>query len=289
MCHTREGSVTAREWIDAIINQMVEAGIDWVPGYHCRRLTSRRVIQLDNGQRHKRPVVVLTGLPNSLKREAEAAELRLMMMAADGEPAMKKSRKRRIDVSRNLPFRRVPQMIQEGFGKLEKNYTKTDPMAVRHINPAKSCLIKCLGDPLCAMMLLLALTFGACTVTPHIDERGTEFYPAAKRKDPDMLAVTMIIRMLWFMRKEEFPWEDTEEKVLYVGKMTQKIENRGFNNRGLLKLGWVEYNSKTGARRRTLRTTELKLKSIEELYDDRKRLVSAMNNCRKIYILGVWK
>ncbi|KAJ9413901.1 hypothetical protein QL093DRAFT_2569878 [Fusarium oxysporum] len=271
MRHTREGSVTAREWIDAITNQMAEAGIDWVPGYHCRRLTSRRVIQLDNGQRHERPVI--------------AAELRLIIMAADGEPAMKTSRKRRINVGCNLPFRKVPQMIQEGFGKLEKNYTKTDPMAVRHINRAKSCLIKCLGDPLCDMMLLLALTFGACTVTPHIDERGTEFYPTAKRKDLDMLAGTMIIRMLWFMRKEEFPWEDTEEKVLSVGKMTQKIANRGFNNRGLLKLGWVEYNSMTGTRRRTPRTTELKLKSIEELYDDRKRLVSAMNKAEKFISL----
>ncbi|GKU14019.1 unnamed protein product, partial [Fusarium langsethiae] len=106
---------------------------------------------------------------------------------------------------------------------LEKNYTKTDPMAVRHINRAKSCLIRCLGDPLCDMMLLLALTFGACTVTPHIDEQGTEFHQAARRRDSDMLAATMVIRMLWFMRKEEFPWEDTEEKVLSVGKMTQKI------------------------------------------------------------------
>jgi hypothetical protein len=63
------------------------------------------------------------------------------------------------------------------------------------------------------------------------------------------------------------------------------IENRGFNNRGLLKLGWVEYNSKTGTGRRTPRTTELKLRSIEELYDDRKRLVSAMNNAEKFISL----
>lgn len=222
MRHTREGNVTAREWIDAIANQMVEAGIDWVPGYYRRRLTSRRVIQLDKVQRYKRPVVVLTGPPNSLKRAAKEAELR-MTMAAGGEPAMKRSRKRRIDVGCEVPFKKVPQRIQEGFGKLGRNYTKTDLMAVRHINRAYSCLINSLGDPLCDMMLLLALTFGACTVTPHIDERGTEFYQATKRKDPDMLAATMVIRMLWFMRKEAFPWEDTDEKVLSVAKMTQKI------------------------------------------------------------------
>ncbi|KAH7191249.1 hypothetical protein DER44DRAFT_832618 [Fusarium oxysporum] len=176
MRHTREGSVTAREWIDAIANQMAEAGIDWVPGYYRKRLTSRRVIQLDKVQRYKRPVVVLTGPPNSLKRVAKEAELR-MAMTAGGEPAAKQSRKRKIDIGCEVPFKKVPQTIQEGF------------------------------------------------------------------------------------------------------------ENRGFNNRGLLKLGWVEYNSKTGTRRRTPRTTELKLKSIEELYDNRKRLVSAMNNAEKFISL----
>ncbi|KAG7402836.1 hypothetical protein Forpe1208_v016710 [Fusarium oxysporum f. sp. rapae] len=291
--HTRERNVTAREWIDAIANQMAEAGIDWVPGYYRRRLTSRRVIQLDKVQRYERPVVVLTGPPNSLKRAAKEAELR-MTMAAGGEHAMKRSRKRKIDVGCEVPFKKVPQMIQEGFGKLEKNYTKTDPMAVRHLNQAYSCLMDCLGDPLCDMMLLLALTFGACTVTPHIDERGDEFYPAKKRKEPDMLAATMVIRMLWFMRKEAFLWEDTDEKVLSVAKMTQKIENRGFNNRGLLKLGWVDYKTNTGNRRRTPRTTELQLRSMEELYEVRKCLISAMKDAERFISLvfgsddGVW-
>jgi hypothetical protein len=114
-------------------------------------------------------------------------------------------------------------MIQEGFDKLQNNYSKTDLGAFRHVTRAYSCLVDCLSDPLCDMMLLLALTFGACTVTPHIDEGGTEFYPAKKRKDPDMLAATMVIRMLWFMRKDAFLWEDTDEKLLSVAKMTQKI------------------------------------------------------------------
>ncbi|KAH7187731.1 hypothetical protein DER44DRAFT_799298, partial [Fusarium oxysporum] len=61
----------------------------------------------------------------------------------------------------------------------------------------------------------------------------------------------MVIRMLWFMMKEGFLWEDTDEKVLSVAKMTQEIiyhavENIGFNNHGLLKFGWVEYKTNTG-------------------------------------------
>ncbi|PNP78576.1 hypothetical protein FNYG_08088 [Fusarium nygamai] len=222
MRHTREGSMTAREWIGAIANQMVEAGIDWVPGYYRKRLTSRRVIQLDKVQRYKQPVVVLTRPPNSLKRAAKEAELH-MVMTAGREPATKRSRKRKIDVGCEVPFKKVPQIIQEGFGKLEKNYARTDPIAVRHLNQAYSCLVDCLGDPLCNMIILLALTFGACTVTPYIDEQGDEFYAAKKRKEPDMLAATMVIQMLWFMRKEAFLWEDTDEKVLSVAKITQKI------------------------------------------------------------------
>ncbi|KAF5228402.1 hypothetical protein FAUST_11105, partial [Fusarium austroamericanum] len=265
--HTREENVTAREWVDAIANQMAEAGIDWVPGSHCRRLTWRRVIQLNKIQHDKKPVAVLTGPPNSLKRAAHEAELRMTMGAAEG-PATKRSKKRKIDVGCEIPFTKVPQMIREGFNKLEKNYSKTDPKAVGHVVRAYNCLINCLGDPLCDMMLLLALTFGACSVTPRIDEQGAEFQPAGKRKDPEMLAATMVIRMLWFLRIEDFPWDDAKGNVLSVRKMTQKIENRRFNNRGLLKLGWVEFISDSGTRRQTPRTTELKLKSVEELYYD---------------------
>ncbi|KAH7187716.1 hypothetical protein DER44DRAFT_799244 [Fusarium oxysporum] len=58
-------------------------------------------------------------------------------------------------------------MIQEGFGKLENNYTKTDPMAVRHLDQAYNCLIDCLGDPLCDMMLLQ--TYGGQSSNyPHV-------------------------------------------------------------------------------------------------------------------------
>ncbi|PCD21424.1 hypothetical protein AU210_016387 [Fusarium oxysporum f. sp. radicis-cucumerinum] len=67
-----------------------------VPGYYHKQLTSWRILQLDKVQRYERPVVVLTGLPNSLKRAAKEAEL-LMAMAAGREPAAKQSRKRKIN------------------------------------------------------------------------------------------------------------------------------------------------------------------------------------------------
>jgi hypothetical protein len=72
------------------------------------------------------------------------------------------------------------------------------------------------------------------------------------------------------------------------------VENRGFNNCGLLKLGWVEYNTNTGNRRRTPRITELKLRLMEELYENRKYLISAMKNAERFISLvfgsdeGVW-
>ncbi|KAJ9413493.1 hypothetical protein QL093DRAFT_2569582 [Fusarium oxysporum] len=154
-------------------------------------------------------------------------------------------------------------MIQEGFGKLENNYTKTDPMAVRHLNQAYSCLIDCLGDPICDMMLLLALIFGACT---------------------DILTATMVIRMLWFMMKEAFLLEDTDEKVFSVAKMTQKIEHR-FQQSWVAEVWWVEYKTNTGNCRRTPQTTEMQLSSMEELYEDRKCLISAMKNAERFISL----
>ncbi|KAF4469664.1 hypothetical protein FALBO_3433 [Fusarium albosuccineum] len=278
--NTSKVDVTAREWIDGITKQMAEAGIDWIPGCHCKRLTSRRVVLLDRIQRYTRPqVMLLTGPPGSLKRAAKEAELRLTAE----EHAPKRNRKRRINLGSEIPFKKVPKVVQEGFTKLEGYYGKTDPSAVRHLTVAYNCLVDCLGDPLCDLMLMLALTFAACTVTPQIGEGETEFRPAMtkKKKNSDMLAAAMVTRMLWFMQSDKFPWEENDEGVLPVGKMTQKLadvcgspENRGFNNRGLLKLGWIE----ASGNRRTPRTTESKLRSIEELYEDRKRLISAMKS-----------
>uniref|UniRef100_A0A0D2YF38 Uncharacterized protein n=1 Tax=Fusarium oxysporum (strain Fo5176) TaxID=660025 RepID=A0A0D2YF38_FUSOF len=116
-------------------------------------------------------------------------------------------------------------------------------------------------------------------------EELVEFYPARKRKESDILAATMVIRMLWFMMKEVFLWEDTDEKVLSVAKMTQEIENIGFNNHRLLKFRCVEYKTNTGNCRQTPQTTEMQLRSIEELYEDRKCLISAMKNAERFISL----
>lgn len=67
---------------------------------------------------------------------------------------------------------------------------------LRHIKLAYSCLVKCLGHPLCDLMLMLALIFAAYIVIPHIREGKSEFRPAAKRRDTEMLAATIVIRML---------------------------------------------------------------------------------------------
>jgi hypothetical protein len=217
--NTSEVDVTAREWISGIAKEMADAGIEWVPGCHRKRLTSRRVIQLDKIHLYTRPQLILTGPPGSLKRAAMEAELR---MTAE-EHAPKRSKKGKIDLGSEVPFKKVPKAIQDGFAKLEKYYSKTDQGAVRHLTLAYSCLVDCLGDPLCDLMLMLALTFAACTVTPHIGEGEAEFRPAKKRKDAEMLAATMVTRMLWFMRSEAFPWEENNRGVLSVAKMTQKI------------------------------------------------------------------
>lgn len=220
--NTSEESVTAREWTSGIAREMADASIEWVPGCHRKRLTSRRVIQLDKTHLYAKPPPILSGPPGSLKGAAMEAELR--MTTAD-EQASKRSNRGRIDFGYEIPFKKVPKAIQEGFAKLETYYSMTDLRAVRHLDLAYSCLLDCLGDPLCDLMFMLALTFAACTVTPLIREGEAEFSPGTKKKkkDAEMLSATMVTRMLWFMRSERYPWEDHDRGVLSVAKMTQKL------------------------------------------------------------------
>jgi len=217
--NTMEIDVTAQEWIRGINTEMAEAGIQWVPGCHRKRLTSRRVIQLDGAHPRVRPILKLAGPEGSLKRAAMEAEQRMAME----ERAPKKRKKRIIDLGAEIPFTRVPKVVQEGFDKLVKSHQKTDPELIRHLRLAHSCLVQCLGDPLCDLMLMLALTFAACTTTPSIEMGETEFRPAQRQRDADMLAATMVTRMLWFMRPKEFPWEEEMRGVLPIKKITPKI------------------------------------------------------------------
>ena len=72
-------------------------------------------------------------------------------------------------------------------------------------------------------MLMLALTIASSTVTPFVAVGKDVISEAPKQKNRPMLAVSMVTRMLWFLRPEAFPWEKDLKGVLRVSEMTKKI------------------------------------------------------------------
>ena len=93
-----------------------------------------------------------------------------------------------------------------------------------------------MGDPLCDVLLLLALTLGSCSVTPTVLP-GTQEFAVGARKDPASFTANLVTRMLWFLRPEQFPWTGSNRVILPVGEITKKMEHKGVNNRLLRQLG----------------------------------------------------
>jgi hypothetical protein len=195
---------------------MASTGIEWAPGSHRSRLTSRRIIRLAGAAK---PRLFVAARPGSLKRKALEAEYR---MELEGQQP-KRPRRQVIDLGCGIPIETIPKVIQSGFASLDKIFKSGNQGVLNHYQTARNCLVKCLGDPLCDLMLMLVLTVAASSVTPQVRAGERAFSAAPKRKDPDMLAATLVTRMLWYLRPEEFPWEKDERGVLCVKEMTKKI------------------------------------------------------------------
>ncbi len=71
-------------------------------------------------------------------------------------------------------------------------------------------------------MLMMVLTLSSSSVTPWVGPKSQAF-EAGKKKDPAIFAATMVTRMLWFLRPDDFPWDEDRNSVLRVSEMTKKI------------------------------------------------------------------
>lgn len=96
---------------------------------------------------------------------------------------------------------------------------------------ALNCLTACLPDALCNVMLMLVLTMAASSVTLGVALISRGFTVASKRKEPGLIAASLVTRMLWFLRPDRFPWKEDECGVLRVSEMTNVHLNAGL--RGL--------------------------------------------------------
>lgn len=206
----RSGDTTSKNlWISALSSVIQSQQIEYFPGSYRAKLSSQRVIKLKGTSSS---ILLSQCAGGSLKRKAREAE------KLAGQPC----KRRVIDFGHKIPFDTVPEIIKDGFRLQEILLRKGDQRVLEHYQLALHCLGKCLGDPLCDLMLMMVLTLSSSSATPSVGPNSHEF-EAGKRKDPAIFAATMVTRMLWFLRPEDFPWEEDTNSVLRVPEMTKKM------------------------------------------------------------------
>jgi len=245
-------------WVGAISAAMLSNGIECVPGTYLTRISCTRVVRLVGEAPSSQ---AMKARPGSLKRAAIEAECRAELWA--------KRRKMTIDFGCKIPFTNIPEMVEEGFRLMEKNFKRGDAGVLRHYQVARHSLVGCLGDPLCDLMLMIALTLASSSETPWVPPKSNQF-EVGPRKDARLLAANLVTRMLWFLRPQDFPWDKDDGQVLRVSEMTKKVEHKGVNNRVLRELGWVVVVRGT---RDSPRNSDVELQKAEELLWMRKELL----------------
>jgi hypothetical protein len=250
--------VSEEQWRSEIGGAMLSQQIECMPGSHRGRITHRRMVRIVGSTPPRRAVAAR---PGSLKREAIEAELRV-------ERAVKR-KLRVMDLGSEIPFTRIPLIVEEGFTALAKVFSRGNAGIREHYHVARNCLQDCLGDPLCDVLLMMVVTLSSCSVTPWVATNGKGF-EVGERKDPAQFAANLATRMLWFLRPTAFPWDKDEGVVLRISEMTKKIEHKGVNNRFMRATGWVQVQGS----RPNPRNSEMSLRGEEELLRLRKELLS---------------
>lgn len=128
-----------------------------------------------------------------------------------------------IDFGSAIPFSEIPQIIEDGFQVFRQTFAGGDQRVLAHYERARECLAQALGDPQCDLMLMLVLTLCASSETVGVTVGERIFSLAGRKIPPATYAATLVTRMLWFWRREAFPWDEDEGLVLRVPEMVKKI------------------------------------------------------------------
>lgn len=217
--HTKKSDISGEDWVNGLVTAMASADIMWAPGAHLGRLTCTRILQLAGVAKTKQLITAPIG---SVKRDAMEAELRLQME----EQQPKKARRHVIDFGCKLPFKAIPKLILDGFNQHYKTCEKEgSPEAANHYQTAYNCLVGMIdkNDWRCDLMLMLALTLAASSVTPKVSTKELEFEAAGRKKESDRQAVMLVTRMLWFLKPSAFPSHNNENGILSKAQMTKKM------------------------------------------------------------------
>lgn len=138
--HSREGRISrlAFAWFDAIWSVLCTVRIDWVPGTHAGKVTSKHILRLVGNKETSMASKTLSMSSGSLKRQAAVAEL------PEQAWGTKHRRRREIHFGSEFPFRSIPEVIRQGF---EDIYSErgSDPVS-NHYQLAQNWLVKRLDD-----------------------------------------------------------------------------------------------------------------------------------------------
>lgn len=201
--------MSKEEWIGVVTSAMLSCDIECMPGSYRAKLSWRRVVRLVGSALS---VKAIAARPGSLKRAALEAEQEAKRPCLTGK----------IDFGCPVPFRKIPPLVQEGFSQQEKLFQKGDRKILEHYQTAHMVLAESLGDPLCDLMLMLALTMASSSETPTVPQYAHCFSVGPKRSNA-LFAANLVTRMLWSLKPERFPWEADTNSVLRVPEMTKKI------------------------------------------------------------------
>ncbi|GKU15179.1 unnamed protein product [Fusarium langsethiae] len=201
--------------------------------------------------------VYMSGFPVSLLLE-NTAEAEAEVGTDASETGLRTSS---IDFGCPVPFTEIPRIIEEGLDFTQQLYASGNQKILAHYEHARDCLEQALKDPL---------------YIPKLPQNKNNFEPGPPR-NRQLLAVTLMTRMLWFLYPQCFPWDRDDGMVLRIPEMMKRMEHRGINNRILCKLGWVVRNP-TYKYRENPWNCELDLRPDEELLELRTKLLSLMND-----------
>ena len=162
----------------------------------------------------------LCGYPDNLLQQ-ESADLQRTDHVAPAPPLSYV-----VDFGSAIPFTTMPCILEEGFEMCRKLFARGNRRVLAHYETARECLAQHLGDALCDVLLMIVLTFAYCSVTPALPLDSDQF-EAGPRKDPPMFAVSLSVRMLWFLYPTHFPWYEDDGMVLRICEMVKKMGRSG--------------------------------------------------------------
>lgn len=136
VCGTDVKVVSGEQWNGAVSAAMLESSVEAMPGILRGQLTSRAVVRLVGMAPSK---ALLATRPGTLKRAVVEAN----------ENGKRPWVQKRIEFGCEIPFTRIPRLVDEGLRAQDKQFEKGDGRIREHYCMVRHCLDACLGDPLC--------------------------------------------------------------------------------------------------------------------------------------------